>query len=35
MHKPVIVLANEIHKILRNFEKQIYHQIPVRKPNLV
>ena len=35
MHKPESVLANEIHKILWDFEIHIDHLIPTRRPNLV
>ena len=35
MHKPALVLENEIRRILRDFEIQTDHLIPVRRPNLV
>ena len=35
MHKPKSVLENEAHKILCDFETQMNHPIPVRRPDLV
>ena len=35
MHKPEFVLVNETLKILRDFEIQRDHLIPVRRANLV
>ena len=35
MHKLQSVQENEIHKILRDFEIQIDHPTPVRRPDLV
>ena len=35
MHKPESVLENVMHKILWDFEIQLDHPIPVRRPNLV
>ena len=35
IYKPVSVLANEIHKILWDFEIQIDYLMLARKPNLV
>ena len=34
-HKPESVLENETHKILWDFEIQMDHQIPARRPDLV
>ena len=34
MHKLESVLANEAHKILRDFEIQMNHQIPTGRPDL-
>ena len=34
MYKPESVLANEIYKILLDFEIKTYHLIPARKPDL-
>ena len=35
MHKPKLVLENETHKIIWNFETQTDHLIPPKKPDLV
>ena len=35
MHKPESVLENATPKILRDFEKQTAHTIPVRRPDFV
>ena len=34
MHKPESILENETHKILKDFEIQIDHLIPARRPIL-
>ena len=35
MHEPEFVLKNEMHNILKEFEKQTDHLIPTRRPNFV
>ena len=35
MHKPEFYQENEKHKILRNFEMQMSHPIPAKRPDLL
>ncbi len=35
MHNPAPVLENDTHKLLRDFDIQMDHLIPARRPDLI
>ena len=35
MHNPAVVLENDTHKFLRDFDIQTDHLIPTRRPDLI